>query len=99
MQAFNNNNYKIYNKDGSDRNRKEIIYQTTQKTCVFNCIVHLISYYEDNVIGNYVPYPREYKETTEFINEIRNISKELEPSIEIKKKLIIYSKILKIIMY
>jgi hypothetical protein len=88
INVFNNVNNKIYNRDGSDRNRNEIIYKKDPNTIiVFNKIVHLISYKEDNVIGNYVPYPRENKETTQIISELRDIVKDLIPVQEIQNKI------------
>ena len=89
INVFKNENNKIYNRDGSDRNRNEIIYKKDPNNIiVFNKIVHLISYKEDNVIGNYVPYPRENKETTQIISELRDIVKDLIPVQEIQNKII-----------
>ena len=88
MNNFNNKNNKIYNKDGSDRNRNEIIYkEDNNNIIIFNKIVHLISYKDDNVIGNYVPYPRDYKEVTQFIFELRDMVKYLKPVEQIQSKI------------
>jgi len=88
MNKFNDQNSKIYNKDGSDRNRNEIIYKEDKNDIiVFNQIVHLISYKNDNVIGNYVPYPYERKEIIQIIIELRNIVKYLKPIEKIQSKI------------
>lgn len=89
MTIFNSKNKIIYNKDGSDRNRKEIIYRPNENNdvIIFHKIVHLISYADDNVIGSYVPYPRETKETTPIIKEMRDIIKDLKPVNEIQSKI------------
>jgi len=88
MNKFNDRNSKIYNKDGSDRNRNEIIYKKDNNDIiVFNKIVHLISYADDNVIGNYVPYPREMKEETKIIKELKDIIKDLKPIESIQHKI------------
>lgn len=79
MKQYTNNNNKIYNKNGSDRNRNEIIYSNNNKNSVFYRIVHLISYKEDNVIGNFVPYPREKIYENNFIKEMRITIKNLTP--------------------
>ena len=86
-KVFINNKCKIYNKDGSDRNRKEIIYQSSNNISIFNKIVHLISYKEDNIIGNYVPYPREKIFETNIITELKLIIKELKPKQKIIDKI------------
>ena len=88
MNLFNNENTKIYNKFGSDRDRSQIIYNNDKNEIVlFHKIIHLISYNDDNVIGNYVPYPRENKEITQIIVDLRNIAKYLKPIKEIQDKI------------
>lgn len=88
MNNFNDRNSKVYNRDGSDRNRDEIIYKEDKNDIiVFNKIVHLISYPTDNVINNYVPYPRVMKETTQIISELREVIKNLKPVNEIQCKI------------
>ena len=86
-QEFNNKNNIIYNKLGSDRDRKEIIYNTNSKNSVFYKIVHIISYKNDNVIGRYVPYPRENIYKISFIDELRNVIKNLKPKKNILSKI------------
>ena len=86
-KQFYNSNNKIYNKLGSDRDRNEIIYKKDNNISVFNKIVHLISYNDDNIIGDYVPYPRITKEPTEFIQELREVIKDLKPIDEIQDKI------------
>lgn len=85
-KQFNKQN-KIYNKKGSDRDRNEIIYHSNNNNSVFYKIVHLISFPTDNIINHFVPYPREKIKTTEFINELRIIIKELKPQKFIIKKI------------
>ena len=88
INIFNDKNNKVYNIDGSDRNRDEIIYkQDNNNIIVFNKIVHLISYPNDNVIGNYVPYPRSCKNITPLILELRDIVKLLKPVEKIQNKI------------
>ena len=79
---------KIYNKGGSDRDRNGTIYERSHEDEIaFNKIVHLISYKDDNVIGRYVPYPRERSETTEIIREMRDVMKDLKPVQRIQDKI------------
>ena len=88
MNNFNNKNNKIYNKNGSDRNRNEIIYKKENNDIVvFHKIVHLISYKDDNVIDNYFPYPRNNKEVTQIIFEVRDMVKYLKPVEQIQSKI------------
>jgi len=88
IDLFNNQNNKIYNKSGSDRDRNEIIYRNdTNEIVIFHKVVHLISYKDDNVVGNYVPYPREIKEQTSIISELREIAKLLKPVEKINNKI------------
>ena len=87
MNAFNNRNYIIYNRAGSDRNSKETIYKSDKNIAVFNKIVHLISYNEDNVVGNYIPYPCEKRILTPIIKELKEIIKELKPNKLIMNKI------------
>ena len=84
---FNNKDNIIYNKHGSDRDRNEIIYNTNSKNSVFYKIVHIISYKNDNVIGNYVPYPREKIYKNILIDELRNVIKFLKPKKDILNKI------------
>tara|TARA_B100000035_G_C21036462_1_gene571245 strand:+ start:7412 stop:8284 length:873 start_codon:yes stop_codon:yes gene_type:complete len=79
VQEFNNSNNKIYNKNGSDRDRNEIIYSKNNTKSVFFRIVHAISYKDDNVIGNFVPYPRTTVYENNFIKEMRNNAKKFIP--------------------
>ena len=88
MKLFSNKSNKIYNKSGSDRDRNEIIYRNdTNEIVIFHKVVHLISYQHDNVVGNYVPYPRETKELTSIISELREIVKLLKPVEKIQNKI------------
>ena len=88
VNLFNNQNTKIYNRSGSDRDRSGIIYNNNKNDVVlFHKVVHLISYKDDNVIGNYVPYPRICKEITPIINELREIVKLLKPVEKIQNKI------------
>jgi hypothetical protein len=86
-KVFKNNKYTIYNKNGSDRDRKEIIYISNNNISIFHKIVHLISYKEDNVIGNYVPYPRSKICETNIITELKLIINELKPKQNIIDKI------------
>ena len=86
-QEFNNKNNIIYNKSGSDRDRKEIIYNTNSKNSVFYKIVHMISYKNDNVIGKYVPYAKEHTVKTLIIDELREVIKDLNPKKNILSKI------------
>ena len=85
--AYNNPSYTLYNKYGSDRDRKEIIYKPGSNNSVFYRIVHLISYSNDNVVGNYVPYPRAKKICSPFIEELKLIVQELVPKKNIMDKI------------
>ena len=88
IESFYNGNNKIYNKLGSDRDRKEIIYKTNNYTnSVFFNIVHLISYESDNIIGNFVPYPKESILKTDIIDELREVLTDLIPTDEINEKI------------
>lgn len=87
---FKNTNNIVYNKAGSDRDRKEIIYHhnnTNNTNIVFYNIVHLISYKDDNIIGKFVPYPRSKINRTKIIYELQELLKELKPSTEIEKQI------------
>ena len=85
---FNNQNNKIYNKSGSDRDRSGVIYNNDKNEIIlFHKVVHLISYHNDNVVGNFVPYPREIKEITPIISELREIAKLLKPVEKIQTKI------------
>lgn len=86
-RQFKNQKNIIYNKKGSDRDRKEIIYHSKENSSVFYKIVHLISFTDDNVINNFVPYPREKIKSNVFINELQIIIKELKPQKFIIKKI------------
>jgi hypothetical protein len=87
VKSFYNKDNKIYNKMGSDRDRKEIIYKTNNDmNSVFFNIVHLISYESDNVVGNFVPYPKEPILKTDIIDELREVLTDLIPIDEINEK-------------
>ena len=88
MKAFNDNKNKIYNRDGSDRDRNEVIYKGSgEQNTVFNYIVHAISYNQDNIVGMYIPTPRYKVYTNEFINELRSQLKKLKPIYKIQNKI------------
>lgn len=88
VNLLDNQNTKIYNRSGSDRDRGGIIYNNDKNDVVlFHKVVHLISYKDDNVIGNYVSYPRICKEITPIINELREIGKLLKPVEKIQNKI------------
>ena len=93
MNLFNNQNNKIYNKSGSDRDRSGVIYTNNDKNemVLFHKVVHLISYQDDNAVGNalgnYVPYPREIKEIKPIISELREIAKLLKPVEKIQTRI------------
>ena len=78
----------VYNRNGSDRDRTQIIYSSSHKDSVFNSIVHLISYKEDNVLDNFVPYPRSIVQKNQFIDEMRIVIKKLMPTNEIMDKIL-----------
>ena len=83
-----NSKVKIYNKNGSDRDRNEIIYKPSgDLSIVFYNIVHPISYKEDNVLGYIVPYPKETKSITPFITDFREVIKKLIPKQHILSKI------------
>ena len=86
---FNNQNNKIYNKSGSDRDRSGVIYTNNDKNemVLFHKVVHLISYQHDNAIGNYIPYPRVIKEISPIISELREIAKLLKPVEKIQSRI------------
>lgn len=86
-KEFNNTNNIVYNRLGSDRDRNEIIYTTNSKNSVFFKIVHMISYKNDNVIGKYVPYPREKIINSKLIDELRETIKVLKPKKDILNKI------------
>ena len=84
-QYYNKNNI-IYNKNGSDRNKK-IIYKKNTKYAVFYKIVHFISYENDNIIKYISPYPREKIKKTNVIDDARKYLKELIPKKDILNKI------------
>jgi len=87
VENFNNKNNIIYNKHGSDRDRNEIIYNTNSKNSVFYKIVHIISYKNDNVVGKFVPYPKEKINKNILIDELREMVKYLKPKKDILNKI------------
>ena len=92
VNSFFNKENIIYNKNGSDRDRNEIIYDPTRNPddahdSVFYKIVHSISYKEDNVVGNYVPYPKSKLRKCVFIDEMREVLKDLIPAPPIKQRI------------
>lgn len=91
VESFFNKNSVVYNKMGSDRDRNEIIYKpeinANDKSSVFYKIVHCISYPSDNVIGNYVPYPKTPILNSPFIDEMRKVMCELTPIAPILQKI------------
>jgi hypothetical protein len=79
-KAFFKKGNSIYNKQASDRDRNEIIYdadKTTDGDSVFYKIVHCISYKDDAVVGKYVPYPKVNFSSSPFIDELRSVFKDL----------------------
>jgi hypothetical protein len=85
-KKFKSNNYKIYNITGSDKNKKEAIYNSSNESAIFYKIVHLISYKNDNIKNKYIPYPREKIFQNNLIKELRLIIKELKPIDKILEK-------------
>uniref|UniRef100_A0A6C0FA90 Uncharacterized protein n=1 Tax=viral metagenome TaxID=1070528 RepID=A0A6C0FA90_9ZZZZ len=80
IKAFFNKNNSIYNKEASDRDRNEIIYdptRTIEGDSVFYKIVHCISYKDDAIVGKYVPYPKVKFSSSSFIDELRDVFKDL----------------------
>lgn len=81
-------NSKIMNPNKSDSDRNSIVYiKDTDKSLCFNRVVHCIHMKNDNVIGNYVPYPRRKISANTIINELRTIYKELIPKEHIMNKI------------
>lgn len=94
-KKFKSNQYKIYNKHGSDRDKKELIYNSSNDSAIFYKIVHLIHYKDDNIIGKFAPYPREKVIKNNFINELRLILKDLKPIDKILEKINTVTKLFK----
>lgn len=88
IKEFNNSRNKIYNKNGSDRDRNEVIYKNSGiNNTIFNYIVHSISYSKDNVVGKFIPTPRIKTICNDFIDEFRIEVKKLKPVDEIQNKI------------
>ena len=94
-KKFKSNQYKIYNKHGSDRDRKEIVYNSSNDSAIFYKIIHLIHYKDDNIIGKFIPYPREKVFENNFINEFRLILKDFKPIDKILEKVNTVTKLFK----
>lgn len=90
FEVYYKSNNKIYNKNGSDRNRKEIIYYSNKNNniTVFYNIVHCISYLEDNIINYCVPYPSKKINKNNYTNELKLLIKKLIPKKIIEEKII-----------
>lgn len=78
----------IMNLHASDRDRNSIIFpENIIKPIFFNQVVHSISLKKDNIIGKYVPYPREKINKNKFIDDLRKTYNLLKPKKKIKQKI------------
>lgn len=78
----------IMNPNSSDHDRNSIIFpENISKDIFFNQVVHSIHLKNENIVGRYVPYPREKISKDKYIDDLREAYNQLKPKKEIRERI------------